>query len=171
MAGFTNKGKSYKKPKRDIAKREIRHLIVDKGLTNRQISERLNVPQRTVERYIAEVYEHDNQLLTSLNSDSTVLIAWSIVRERLDAHRQEILQNIARNSNASFTDQIKAWNLICELEAADLRILHEAAPMLSRRSALPVKRAMMMSKEEEEYDFEEEQEQQEPQEQQQQRHP
>src|SRR5688500_18838087 len=95
----TNKGRSsyYKKPKRDIAKREIRRLIIDEGLTNGQISESLNIPQRTVERYIRELYEHDNQLLAGLNSDTELLTAWSICKDRLDHHRQEILANIARN--------------------------------------------------------------------------
>jgi hypothetical protein len=102
LAAFsTNKGRRppYKKPRREIAKREIRRLIIDEGLTNRQISERINIPQRTVERYISEVYKFDNQLLAGMNDNTAVeeaLTAWSICKERMAHHRQEILENIAR---------------------------------------------------------------------------
>jgi hypothetical protein len=139
----TNKGR-YEKPKREIAKHEIRHLIINEGLTNHQISERLNIPQRTVERYISQLYEHDNQLLHSLNSDEEILTAWNICKDRMDHHRHEILANIARNPKASFADKIKAWHLICELEAADLRIREETAARVARTSTLSVKRAMML---------------------------
>src|SRR5687768_9595496 len=123
----------YKKPKREIAKHEIRRLVLEEGLTNSQISERLNIPLRSIQRYISEIYLHDNQLLQSLNSDEDVLTAWTIVRDRIDHHRQEILQNIARNPKAPFPERLKAWNLICELEAADLRIRSETAPVVARR--------------------------------------
>jgi hypothetical protein len=111
LAAFTNKG-PYKKPRRDIAKREIRRLIFDEGITNRQISERLNILERSVERYVSELYEHDNQLLAGLNSDTEILTAWSICKDRLDHHRQEILANIARNPNAPFKDRMAAWHII-----------------------------------------------------------
>jgi uncharacterized protein (UPF0147 family) len=153
LAAFNYEG-TYKKPKREIAKREIRRLIVEEGLTNNQISEWLNIPLRSTERYISEIYGQDNQLLQSLNSNQDMLTAWSIVRDRMDHHRQEILQNIARNPKVPFRDRLKAWNLICELEAADLRIRNETAPMVARRSASEVKRAMMVKRKE----WEEEQE-------------
>jgi FixJ family two-component response regulator len=84
LAAFTNKS-PYKKPRRKIAKREIRRLIIDEGLTNRQISERINIPQRTVERYISELYKFDNQLLAGMNDNSIeeALTAWSICKERI----------------------------------------------------------------------------------------
>lgn len=97
-----------------------------------------------------DYYEHDNQLLYSLNSDEEILTAWNICKDRMDHHRQEILANIARNSKASFADKIKAWHLICELQAADLRIREETAARVARTSALSVKRAMMLKEEKEE---------------------
>lgn len=155
--------KKYHKPRREIALREIRRLVVDQGLTNRQLSERLNIPEKTIERYISTLYANDNQLLSNINSNDVVLTAWNIVRDRLDHHRQEILSNIARNPNASFADQLKAWNLVCELAAADLRLLNETAAMVARSSALPVRRVMMLKKkegeeEEQEFEFDTEQE-------------
>ena len=125
-----NKG-PYKKPKRDVAKREIRRLIIDEGLTNKQISEQLHIPQRTVERYISQLYEHDNELLAGLNSDEEMLRAHNICKERMTHYRQEITENIARNKNAPFKDQLAAWHLICELEAADLRLLNNAVLLRS----------------------------------------
>lgn len=135
----------YKKPKREIAKREIRRLLINEGLTNNQISERLNTPLRTIERYISEIYKHDNQLLQSLNTNvQDALTVTSIVKDRLDNHRQEILQNIARNPTASFTDRIRAWHLICELEASELRIRFETVPSVIRSCTPQVRRVMML---------------------------
>jgi hypothetical protein len=152
-ANHARKGTKYHKPRRDIASKEIRRLIVDQGLTNRQISERLNIPEKTIERYISNLYKHDNQLLSSLKSDEDMLVSWSILRDRLDHHRQEILANIARNPKATFMEQIKAWHLVCELEAADLRILQNTPALVSRQSELSVKQLLMLNnnkKEEEE---------------------
>jgi hypothetical protein len=138
LAAFTKKG-PYHKPKRNIAKREIRRLIIEEGLTNRQISERINIPQRTVERFISELYMYDNQLLAGLNdnAEEEALTAWSICKERMAHYRQEILANIARNPNAPFKDRMAAWHIICELEAAELRLRDSAPEMVARRSALP----------------------------------
>ena len=147
MAAFNNKkDKSYKKPKRELAKNGIRKLIVEEGLTNRQISERLNIPQRSVERYISEIYEHDNQILASLNTDTEMLTRSNICRERMDHHRQEILANIARNPNTPFKDRMAAWHIICELEAADLRLLNNCIEMVSRRSALSHRNNHLLAK-------------------------
>jgi hypothetical protein len=105
-------------------------------LTNRQISEQLDIPQRTVERYISQLYEHDNELLAGLNGDKEMLRAHNICKERMTHYRQEITENIARNKNAPFKDQLAAWHLICELEAADLRLMDNAIEIVRRRSAV-----------------------------------
>jgi hypothetical protein len=70
----------------------------------------------------------------------------------LQNHKQEILQNIARNPKTPFADQIKAWHLICELEAADMRLVFETVPSVTRSSISEVRRAIISrrSKEEEE---------------------
>jgi hypothetical protein len=60
--GISPRG-AYKKPARERAKRQTRCLIVDEGLSNQQISERLNIPLRTVERYVADIYTSDSQVM------------------------------------------------------------------------------------------------------------
>lgn len=42
-------------------------------------------------------------------------------------------------------EQIKAWHLICELEAADLRILQNTPAQVSRHSEMAVKRILMLN--------------------------
>lgn len=148
-------GRRYHKPRRDIAQKEIRRLIVEEGLSNRQISERINIPLKTVERYVKDLYARDNEMLKGLSGEEERLTSWNIARDRLESHKQEILTNVARNPKAPFKDQLKAWNLICELEAADLRVLDETLAMLVRSSALPVKRVLMSKKGEEEEEEEE----------------
>lgn len=144
------RGRRYHKPRRDIAQKEIRRLIVEGGLSNRQISERINIPLKTVERYVKDLYARDNEMLKGLSGEEERLTSWNIARDRLESHKQEILRKIARNPKAPFKDQLKAWNLICELEAADLRILDETLAMVVRSSALPVQRVLMLKKKQQE---------------------
>jgi hypothetical protein len=144
------RGGRYHKPRRDIAQKEIRRLIIEGGLSNRQVSERINIPLKTVERYVKDLYARDNEMLKGLSGEEERLTSWNIARDRLESHKQEILTNIARNPKAPYKDQLKAWNLICELEAADLRILEETLAMVVRSSALPVKRVLTLKKKEEE---------------------
>ena len=99
-------------------------------------------------------------------NQASLLLAWNIARDRLESHKQEILSNIARNPKAPFKDRLKAWNLICELEAADLRILDETLAMAVRRSPLPMQRVLMLNKkqqpaEEKEFQFGDEEDEEE----------
>jgi len=149
------RGRRYHKPRREIAQKQIRRLIVEEGLSNRQISERINIPIKTVERYVKDLYARDNEMLKGLSGEEERLTSWNIARDRLESHKQEILTNVARNPKAPFKDQLKAWNLICELEAADLRILDETLAMVVRSSALPVKRLMMLNEKEKEKEAQE----------------
>jgi hypothetical protein len=62
---------------------------------------------------------------------------WKRCIDRLDHHREEILRTIARNPEASFRDKLSAWNLIAELEAADLRLWNSAPEVVARLTGLP----------------------------------
>lgn len=62
----------------------------------------------------------------------------------MDHYRQEILESIARNPDFSAADRIKAWNIVCELEAADLRLLDNCMALVARSSALPVRNVLML---------------------------
>lgn len=136
--GIHTKRGPYHKPRRDLAKKEIRRLIVDEGLTNRQISERLNIPQNTIERYIKELYQFDNQLLVGLNSDEEVITQLNICRDRLSKHKQDILDDMNTNyKDAPLKDKAQIWNLICELECVEAKFSQEAPAILARRQALP----------------------------------
>jgi hypothetical protein len=70
-----------------------------------------------VERWVKDIYTHDNELLRRMTCEQEAITEVSIVRDRLQNHKQEILQNIARNPKTAFADQIKAWHLICELSS------------------------------------------------------
>jgi hypothetical protein len=150
MAAYTNKG-PYKKPRRDIAKREIRRLIIDEGLTNNQISERLNIPQRSVERYINELYRFDNEVIAGVNGGAAAVehafSMWNICKERMNNYRNEILTTVARNPEAPFRDKMAAWNIICELDAAILRMEDYAPEMIARRTALAKNSSLLLNKE------------------------
>ena len=120
-------------------------LLLD--ITNRQISDRLNIPQRTIERYVSELYKSDNEMLAGQNGNAEeVLTAWSVCKERMSNYRQEIIADIARNPQAPFKDRVAAWNLICEIEAAGLRLLEYAPEMAARRSALPKSSSLIVEK-------------------------
>ena len=146
-ANHARKGTRYHKPRREIALKEIRRLLITEGLTNDQLAERLHIPLKSIQRYISQLYNNDNQLLESLDSAQETLTQWRICQDRLDSHRQEILENIARNPAVAYSDKLRAWNLVCELSAATLRLRHEIISYVARRNggSLPVmKQAALM---------------------------
>lgn len=134
--GISPRG-AYKKPARERAKRQIRCLIVDEGLSNQQISERLNIPLRTVERYVADIYTSDSQVIAGLRGDDEAAMQFSICKDRLDKQRQDIINNIASNPNAPFKDRVAAYHLACELTVVIPKMYVEVPAQLARRHALP----------------------------------
>jgi DNA-binding transcriptional regulator LsrR (DeoR family) len=49
--------------RRELAKREIHRLVINEGLTNAQLCQRLNIPRRTLERYLHEIFQEDSEIL------------------------------------------------------------------------------------------------------------
>lgn len=140
--------------------RAIRKLVVSEGLSNSQLSERLNIPQRSVERYLSQLYRDDNQLLSSLNGGSQehLLSQSQVKRDRLNVYRQEILERICRNPQVPPIVQLKGFHLVAELEAADLRLLDNCIALVARSSPLPEIRRVLLLKQQEEKKEKEERE-------------
>ena len=103
-------------------------------MSNRAISEHLGIPVRTVERYVADLYEHDNILLAHAHDTQTILTQANICVERLLQQRNEVLEGIANNPSAPFKDRVAAHNLAAELAAAALRAYTHCPSQLARRT-------------------------------------
>jgi DNA-binding transcriptional regulator LsrR (DeoR family) len=116
--GVTTDKKKYRKSRRFLAQKVIRRLLIEKSMTNRAISEHLGIPIRTVERYVADLYEHDNVLLAHAYDTQTILTQANICLERLLQQRNEVLEGIANNASAPFKDRVAAHNFAAELAAA-----------------------------------------------------
>ena len=106
--------KRRNEPKREKAEREIRRLLVDEGLTKRQIVEHLHIPPRTVDRYLHEIYSDDNQLLISPSIEELALRT-TVLIEQLSQQRQLVLTDIIKNSDVDPADKIEAHHLAAEI--------------------------------------------------------
>ncbi len=130
-------------------------------MTNRAISEHLGIPLRTVERYVADLYAHDNAILAQIHDPETLLTQANICLERLLQQRQDVLEGVGNNQDAPHKDRVAAHHLAAELAAAALRAYTECPSQLARRQkllqeyTLPELVALNENKEEEEEEEEE----------------
>jgi hypothetical protein len=140
----------YNKPKRDLKQREIRRLIIQEGLSNQQISDRLGVPLKTVERWVTDIYGRDRKAQDFLYGVDQVFEFCNILKERLEYRRQYVESNIAYNSQASHADQMKAIDMANNIDATILRLMVETAPELVRHAVQDVKNILILKQKEEE---------------------
>jgi DNA-binding CsgD family transcriptional regulator len=94
-----NNGKRRRRnhiPRRELAKKEIHRLILEEGLTNSQLCERLQIPRRTLERYLHEIFNEDNDILIRPTAEQ-VAMQVNMFREHLLVQRQHLLKEIAYN--------------------------------------------------------------------------
>lgn len=126
---------SYNKPLREEAKRQIRPLIVEEGLTYRETMQQLRLPERTFQRYISEIFLQERQLLSRKLTDDEVLNQLAILEARFSKQRRD-LQTIANNPEIDARARVAAHHLIGEMAAMIYKIYSEGAPQVltSRQS-------------------------------------
>jgi hypothetical protein len=74
---------------------EIRRLIVSESLTDYQIADRLGIPLRSVERYKAELFLKDPDLLEREVNSESVVIDMKICYEKFAWTEQDIKERLA----------------------------------------------------------------------------
>src|SRR5215212_12009409 len=79
------------KPAREASKREIHRLIVSEALSNRQLCDRLHLPKRTLDRYLSEIFNQDNDLLIRPTAED-ISLQIEIFKERLTERMQKVLK-------------------------------------------------------------------------------
>src|SRR5215216_7785249 len=82
----------YFKPKRELLKKHLAHMIIDECLTNRQIAERCQTSISNVERWIADYYRERNVELANITSPENVATIMNRTRDRLEKHKQRLLE-------------------------------------------------------------------------------
>jgi hypothetical protein len=102
-------------PKREWAKKTIHHLIVEEGLSNAQLCERLQIPRRTLERYLYEIFQEDNDILLRPTAEDIAMQS-NLFIERLLVQRQHLLKDIAYNPDVQDADaKVAAHELAIEM--------------------------------------------------------
>jgi hypothetical protein len=111
----------YYKPSRDLAKREIHRLITTEGLTNSQLCDRLQIPRRSLQRYLNEIFTEDNQMLMNPTRED-VLTYVTIFKEQLLTQRQQILTDIANNPKIDGQTRLEAHEQAADLAYTAFRL-------------------------------------------------
>lgn len=130
------KQQRYFKPKRELFKKHLAHMLIDECLTNREIAAKCNTSIKNVERWISEYYREKNQELANLVNDEQVLTAANRARDRIERHKQSMLAELESDKykdTTSLRERIEYWNLILQLEMADYKFLLECPAELARR--------------------------------------
>jgi hypothetical protein len=132
------RGAHYNKPLREEAKRQIRRLLVDEGLSYHAIMEKLQLPQRTFHRYVSEIFDYDRRLIANTISDEEALNQMVLCEQRLLRQRQQILDGIANNTAADYKARVEAHHLAGEIAAVVMKLYGEAPSLLAQRHSFPV---------------------------------
>ena len=102
-------------PRRELTKKEIHRLILEEGLTNSQLCERLQIPRRTLERYLHEIFKEDNDILIRPTAEQVAMQA-NLFIERLLIQRQHLVKEIAYNPAVQDTNaKIAAHELAADM--------------------------------------------------------
>ena len=104
-----------------MAMREIHRLITSEGLSNNQLCQRLNLPRRTLERYLHELFAEDSLILIRPTVQEVATQA-AIFREQLMQQRQQVLL-MANDTSVDPSARISAFNLAAELAWASLKLI------------------------------------------------
>jgi DNA-binding transcriptional regulator YiaG len=148
------KKRHYYKPKKSLGKREIARLILQENLTNRQLTERLNVPDRTLRRWLAEIMaESNHSLLEPTPEERATQI--SLFIEQLSMQKADMLA-MAFDPENEVADRLAAHELAGTCSWVILRTRQEAPASLIRSTQLGNFRVLPKSSEQEEEEEEEE---------------
>jgi len=120
-------------PRRELAKKEIHRLIVE-GLSNSQLCERLQIPRRTLERYLHEIFQEDNDILIRPTAEDVAMQA-NLFIERLLIQRQHLLKEIAYNPDVKDADaKVAAHELAADMIYAVKKLSTQTAADVMRHT-------------------------------------
>jgi hypothetical protein len=120
---LAEKDVKYHIPKRDLAKKELRRLKIEEGLTDNQLSERTGIPLRSVQRYLAEIYREENTLMTNPTPEE-IATQTNIIREQFLHQRQLLMNNIILNPNCDdWKAKVDAMQLSTDLLYAAYKLM------------------------------------------------
>src|SRR5829696_3214710 len=115
-------------PKREWVKREIRKLLIA-GHTNDAISNELQIPKRTLDRYLQQIFANDPNLLDS----SKEQLEEQVQRFRLQLGRQlEDLLSIAFDKQEDGGIRLQAHELCCEIGYARMNLVFDTPARVAR---------------------------------------
>jgi hypothetical protein len=101
-------------------------------MTNRQICERLKLPDRTLRRYLQQIYKHDCELLIRPSAQDMAVASNTFI-ERLSMQAQLILSDIIKNDSTTPTEKLEGHNLLGEIQNA-IHLLKQETPAAIARS-------------------------------------
>jgi hypothetical protein len=123
----------YRKPERELCKKQIRKMIIEDCLSNDEIADKLQISQRSCDRWVREIFEQDVNLLAKVEGDAEAVRQIAIFRHRVNQFMCELLNDIARNKDVNSHDRIAAYNTCCEMAEAISNTFLEGPAAIARR--------------------------------------
>jgi hypothetical protein len=109
----------YNKPQRELAKRQITELLLQ-GYSVTEISEKLQIPLRTCERYVHELFAAKNDLLQQPTKEHK-LTTINVFKDQLIVQARKVLE-MANDENQDGDVRLAATTLWVQLASAIVKM-------------------------------------------------
>jgi hypothetical protein len=122
----------YHIPRREHYKREI-HRLSTSALTNRGIAEKLNIPERSLRRWQAEIYGQDAEKFLKPTAQE-IALRGAILREKLMKRQEGIMRDIIENEEVDAETKLEAYRTLAELDYIDYQSYFRVAADIVRHA-------------------------------------
>jgi hypothetical protein len=109
----------YNRPQKELALRKITELLLE-GYSVTEIAEKLQIPQRTTERYVHELFEAKNDLLQQPTKEHK-LTTINVFKDQLIVQARKVLE-MANDENQDGDVRLAATQLWVQLASAVVKM-------------------------------------------------
>lgn len=121
-------------PKRELCKKEIRRLRITEGLSINEISERTSIPEKSVRRYLIEIYQHERDVLVEPTPEE-LSCQVAQFKENTEVQIRQVLE-IANDPDVEAADRMMAHEWVANARWSMLKLSYQSLTEISRHLQL-----------------------------------
>lgn len=130
-AAVVLKPRRYRIPKRELAKKEVRRLKIEECLTNAEITATTGIPDKSIRRYLQEIYAQENDVLQHPTSEELACDV-AIFKEKATRQIRQVLE-IANDKNCEADMRLAAHDWALNAEWVLLKLSYQSLTDIARQ--------------------------------------